>query len=97
MIAEDGAWSIQSGEQPTMVNRVVLKEDLTCGGEIRAFRVYAHLPGYREKRVCVYKGDTVGHKAICTFPTIRTAKLTVEVEAGEGDCRLTDMKAFFVK
>jgi len=103
--AEDGKWSIRTDKFQTeaettslpLVNRVAIMEDLTTGGEIRAFRIYAHLPGYQVKRICVYKGDTVGHKAICAFPAIRTAKLTVEIEAGEGECRLMDMKAYFVK
>lgn len=105
MAEENGAWSIQTegylseevSERPPLVNRVILKEDLTSGGEILAFRIYAHLPGYQSKRVCVYKGDTVGRKAMCAFPAIRTPKLTVEVEAGEGKVRLTDMKAYWVK
>ncbi len=102
---ENGAWSIRTADflsenvahQLPLVNRVMLKEDLTSGGEIRAFRIFAHLPGYQVKRICVYKGDTIGHKAICTFPSIRTAKLTVEIEEKEGECRLTDMKAYYVK
>ena len=106
MKEENGEWFIQTDEfmgptweahrQP-LVNRVILREDLLSGGEVRAFRIYAHLPGYHPNRICVYKGDTIGHKAICTFPAIRTSKLTVSVESGEGDYRLTDMKAYWVK
>jgi len=107
MTAENGGWSVQTAEydaerwddgaQPPLVNRVMLSEDLTADGEIHAFRVYAHLPRYQSKRICVYKGDTVGHKAICAFPAIRTPKLTVVVEKGEGECRLIDMKVYYVK
>ena len=102
---ENGAWSIQtekflSGAETTtlpLVNRAVMKEDLNTAGEVHAFRIYAHLPDRQEKRICVYKGDTIGHKAICAFPAIRTAKLTVEIEDAEGEYKLTEMKAFFVK
>lgn len=98
-------WSIQTKDflaevesiRLPLVNRVVLSEDLTAAGEIRSFRIWAHLPGNQNKRICVYRGDTVGHKAICVFPAIRTAKLTVDVEAGEGSCVLKDMKAYYVK
>ena len=86
----------EAHRQP-LVNRVIIREDLLSGGEVRSFRIYAHLPGYHPNRICVYKGDTIGHKAICTFPAIRTSKLTVSVESGEGDYRLTDMKAYRVK
>lgn len=108
-VSEDGdrKWSIRIGDfseeriddcvgQP-LVNRVVLAEDMTNGGAAEAFRIYAHLPGSRDRRICVYKGDTIGHKAICVFPTIRTGKLTVEAESASGDVRLVDMKAYFVR
>jgi len=107
MTLRDGEWSIQTADfaedrwddnaRPPLVNRVVIREDLTAKREIRAFRIWAHLPVSQGKRICVYKGDTVGHKAICAFPAIRTAKLTVEVEAGEGQAALTDLKAYYVK
>ena len=78
-----------------MVNRVVLEEDLTDGEHIEEFRVYAHLPHYTAKRVCVYQGCTMGHKAICVFPTIRTARLTVEIPRADGAYRVKDMRAYF--
>ena len=80
-----------------LVNRVMLSEDLTEGESVRAFRIYAHLPNYRPRRVCVYQGQSIGHKAICVFPTIRTAKLVVEIEDHDGTYRLLDMKAFYAK
>lgn len=107
IMEENGSWAVQQpgfvaegwddNARPPLVNRVVLKEDLTAGGEIQAFRIYAHLPGYRSKRICVYKGDTVGHKAICAFPAIRTAKIAVEIEKKNGSVRLSDMKVYYVK
>ena len=102
----NGAWSIctehfsedweNEDTCPQLVNRVVIEEDLMAQSPVEEFRIYAHLPGYRSKRVCVYKGDTVGHKAICAFPTIRTAKLTVEA-CGKGGPVLTGMRAYYVR
>lgn len=83
--------------EPQLVNRVILKENLTEGESITSFKIYAHLPTYKSKRICVYMGCTIGHKAICVFPTIRTGKLTVEVVSHNGDYEITDMKAYFVK
>ncbi len=102
--AGENAWTIQTKNfapdhwddhtQPPLVKRVVLREDLTLGGEIRAFRIYAHLPHYQSKRVCVYKGDTIGHKAICAFPAIRTDRIVVEVEQADGNVNITHIKAY---
>ena len=81
----------------TLVNRVVIREDLTDGENIEEFRLYAHLPNYRTKRICIYKGDTVGHKAICIFPTMHTGRITLEVTKASGEVKIRDIKAYYVK
>lgn len=80
-----------------LVNRIVISEDLTEGEGIEEFRVYAHMPAYKSKRVCLYKGDTVGHKAICVTPTMRTAKITVEVTKANGKVNIRDIKAYYAQ
>lgn len=82
------------GDLP-LVNRVILQEDLREGEAALHYRLYAHLPAYQSKRVCVYQGDTIGHKAICVFPAIRTGKITVEIDQSAGDARLLAMTAYF--
>jgi len=89
----DHAFSIEA-DAPVPVDRVVLTEDV-LGSEVTAFRIYAHLPTYQKKRICVYQGSTIGHKAICIFPAIRTARLTVETE--EARPAITSMQAYCVK
>ena len=98
------AWSIQThgfsadreNDAPScLVNRVVVMEDLAQGEAVREFRIYAHLPGYKSQRICLYKGDTIGHKAICCFPTMRTPKLTVEITSADGDVSLRALKAYY--
>ena len=44
-----------------------------------------------------YKGDTVGHKAICVIPTTRTGKITLEVTKANGDVKIRDIKAYYAK
>lgn len=80
-----------------LANRIVLKEDMTEGQSIKAFRIYAHLPVYQKKRILLYEGRTVGHKLICPFGTIRGVKYTVEITEADGTPRLSDMKAYFIK
>ena len=79
---------------PQLVSRLMVMEDLRDGQHVRAFRVWAHLPGYRSKRVCLYEGRTIGHKAICVFPLMRTAKITVEITEATGPVRIRGIWAF---
>ena len=98
-IAMDG-FSTEYGEGEkanALVNRVVIREDMTDGEGIEEFRLYAHMPAYRSKRVCLYKGDTVGHKAICVIPTMRTGKITLEVTKANGDVKIRDIKAYYAE
>lgn len=78
-------------------NRVVISEDLTNGQSVTSFRLYAHLPCYRAKRICVFQGSTIGHKLICSFGAIRSAKYTLEVTGHDGEYTIADMKAYFAK
>ena len=98
-IAMDG-FSTERGEGEkanALVNRVVIREDLTDGESIEEFRLYANMPAYRSKRVCLYKGDTVGHKAICVIPTMRTGRITLEVTKANGEVKIRDIKAYYAE
>ncbi|MBQ8508361.1 MAG: alpha-L-fucosidase [Clostridia bacterium] len=97
-------WSIINGWLPdwnphnintTLVDTLVIEEDITEGEAVSEFRVLATLPGVG-KTCCVYRGCTIGHKAICRFPAIRTGKLRVEVLASDGPAKLKSMKAYYV-
>ena len=87
---------LQDGPQP-LVNRLAVMEDLTAGEAVTGFRVYCHLPYYKDKRVCVYIGETVGHKALCVFPTIRTGKITVEITGASQTPKIRSMTAYFAQ
>ena len=100
MIKEnDNTWTIclRDGEAKPLVNRAAIREDISEGDAVRSFRVYAQLPGYSGESICVYQGETIGHKAICLFPTIRTGKLTVEIVSAEGKTRLRDIRAYYAE
>lgn len=89
--------SLRPGEAKPLVNRVVIREELSAGERVRAFRVYAQLPGYSGESFCVYQGETIGHKAICLFPAIRTGRLTVEITQADGTAKLRDIRAYFAE
>lgn len=89
-----------SWEMPTenhLSNTIVISEDLTNGQKISSFSVYAYLPHYKKKKIQVFEGKTVGHKVFCKFSPIRATKYEVVVNASDGEHRITDIKAFYVK
>ena len=59
-----------------LVNHLVLSETVTPDSEIASFEVRAYPHPYGEP-VTVFRGTTIGHKAICPFPTIRTSRLDI--------------------
>ena len=77
------------------MNRVVIMEDLTEGEAVEEYAVYANLPAYSGMKLCLYRGQTSGHKAIVTFPTVRTARISVEVTKSNGQAALRDLKAYY--
>ncbi len=80
-----------------LCNRVVIEEDITDGQSVKEFRLYAQLPRNRNRRICVYKGDTVGHKVICSFPTVKSARFVLEVTDAEGEVKIKSMKAYYAQ
>ena len=78
-------------------NCLSIKEDIANGQSITSFRIWAVPPIYTKKRLLMYEGRTVGHKVYCHFPSIRAERFIVEVTGHNGDYRLTDIKAHFVK
>lgn len=58
-----------------LINLVVMEEEITAE-EIESFEIKAYPYPYGAP-VTVYRGATIGHKAICSFPAIRTN--TIEI------------------
>ena len=74
--------------KPMLVNQVVLQEDIEYGENADGFEIWveAYLGG---RDFLVYKGQKIGHKRICAFPAVRTAKITVKVTNANGDVSLS--------
>lgn len=80
-------------QREQLVNCVVLEEDITDGEGIEEFCLYAK-PIFHPHSLLVYRGYTVGHKAICRFPSIFTQQITVEIVRQNGDCRLARVAVY---
>jgi len=74
------------------VNCVVLEEDLAQGQRVGEFAVHVKAG---PAQVQVHWGKTIGHKAICTFPTVRGDCVTIEVIKSEGQGRLRGAKVYY--
>jgi len=76
-----------------LVNRAVLQENLTRGEHVRAFTI-AVQPGAAAEWIDVWRGTSLGHKAICTFPPVRAHAVRVTVECAPGRARLRAWDVF---
>ncbi len=92
---DEPSWEIPA--EKNLSNTLVISEDLTQGQRITSFSVYAYLPRYKKKKIQVFEGKTVGHKVICKFSPIRATKYEVVINASNGEHRIKDIKAFYVK
>ena len=85
-----------SFETPTLVDHVVLAEELERGGHIRRFQVYIHPYSYG-RPILVYQGMTVGHKHICRFPTALTKRVDIVITEEDGAHTLRSPRAYYTK
>jgi alpha-L-fucosidase len=71
----------------TVINRIILQEDLTAGETVLAFDVYAGAEGgYAHQPVLVASGTAIGHKRILYFESgpILASSITVTATAWRG-------------
>lgn len=80
--------------ESSLVNHVVLAENLTTGDHVAKFKVMAS-PDINGTAYTVYEGYTIGHKHICYFPTIRTRRLDIIIEESDGLEELTDISVIY--
>lgn len=59
-----------------LINHVVLSEEIDPNHEIENFEIKIYPYPYGVP-VTVYRGTTIGHKAICPFPTIKTNRVEI--------------------
>lgn len=81
-------------ESDQLIDRAILCEDLTQGEAVLSYALWADLPFGPQPRVCLLRGETIGHKAICRFPAIRTKRLTLEITTSDGPVLMRSMEAF---
>lgn len=82
-------------QKPTLLNHIVISENLIEGESIKGFNVL--VTPYPDKPFVAYRGLNVGNKAICSFPTINAVEVTVEITDYDGEYDIEDIKLFYCK
>ena len=79
----------------SLVNEVVLEEDMTDGQHITSFDICVSETFEEFNSFPIYRGYTVGHKMICTFPPIRAKNIVVKVNGTDGKDNLKNIYACY--
>lgn len=85
-LTEDG-WQI-TFDEPTMIDQVVLAEDLSQGQRVRRFELKIRSTHQGEPRITIYDSTRIGHKAICRFPLVAVRELSLHVAESDGPVKL---------
>lgn len=80
---EPGKITLEAKAQ--LINHAILSEKIAFDNEIEAFEIKAHPYPYGAP-ITVYLGKTIGHKAICRFPTIYTNKIEITFDKNKDVC-----------
>ncbi len=83
---EGEVWTYTS-ERAFLVDHLSVQEEIAAGEAVEAFAVKV-LPYPHGKPLTVYEGRTIGHKAICRFPAVRTKQVLLEIVRAEGPVSL---------
>lgn len=80
-------------DESRLIDRLLLREDLTDGEHIEAFAIYAYSPMIHNPP-CLHLGGPVGHKRIVTFPPVRVSALEIRITQTDGRYALLKPEVF---
>ncbi|MEN8187755.1 MAG: alpha-L-fucosidase, partial [Bacteroidota bacterium] len=63
-------------DQPTLINQIILQEEISLGERIRKYSIEAYIDG---KWSAIASGECIGHKRIQKIDTIRVTKIRLKV------------------
>lgn len=85
-------WGCQFPE-PALIDHAVIQEDLTRGEHVRRFELKM-LTTSGHDPIVLYRGDNIGHKAICRFPLVKARKVWLEILGQDGNVDLREISFF---
>lgn len=94
--SEDGRRYEMSLPEPTLLDHLVLQEELADGEHVRRWRVECN-PNHLGTWVLLGQGESLGHKAIVRFPLCAVRRLRVTLEETDGAASLRSASAYRVE
>lgn len=95
-ITEEGKY-IYRKEEGKLVNTVVIKENIENGESVTKFKVKGVPYPYSSEKIVFFDGDNIGHKVICSFPTICLREVEIDIEESQGEVVIDDINMYYVK
>lgn len=98
-----GGKTWNTGQSPTKefslkkdsdINVLMIREDITKGQRIEAFRVDAYANGMWKE---VAHGTTVGYKRLLRFPVLRAEKVRLSITGSRGMAHVTHVAAYYAE
>lgn len=80
----------------SLFDHVIIEEDISDGGHIKAFEICVSETTDDNVNIPIYRGFTVGHKMICTFPPIRGKNVIIKITDSDGNVKLNKLYACYV-
>lgn len=92
-IAKTRGLKLEFKQKETLVDHVVLMEDIAHGERIREYELIAHT---QDGRVSLVKGSAIGHKKIDRFDAIRANSLELIIKNADDIPMMRSFEAFYV-
>lgn len=80
-------------EKPTDINHIIIQEDITQGERVRAYAIEALIDG---KWQTIIEGESIGHKRIEQFDTVRTGRIRLKILKSRGESQIKNLSVFYV-
>lgn len=78
--------------EPVEIDHLILQEDISKGERVLSWHVDATLDDGTTLTIC--KGESIGHKRICTFPSVKVRSLRFSADSCKARPRIRDFSAF---
>lgn len=88
----ENEWSFKFSER-TLINQMMVMEDLTRGESVKSFQVEVNYPG-KATTWPIYKGENVGNKAICPLPSVACDHFIFRVTESDGPVVLKELSLY---
>ena len=92
--AQPGGEQVYQLKPGSVINLVMLQEDITKGQRVEAFRVEAWMNGQWTQ---IAEGTTVGYKRIVRFPEVKTDRLRIKVLNSRLSANICKVAAFYAE